>query len=104
MVIRSTGENAYFAASNSIRGFFSYYDEIFNAARKDFENEAAAQYCKYYDLIPFAGSDNHKAGRRVKFGGIATDKPLESLQEFIDLFLARKTKPFIKDENGVRVL
>jgi len=33
MTIRSTGENAYFAASNSIKGFFSYYDEIFNAAR-----------------------------------------------------------------------
>ena len=33
MTIRSTGENAYFAASNSARGFFSYYDEIFRAAR-----------------------------------------------------------------------
>ena len=33
MTIRSTGENAYFAASNSVKGFFSYYDEIFNAAR-----------------------------------------------------------------------
>lgn len=33
MTIRSTGENAYFAASNSIKGFFSYYDEIFGAAR-----------------------------------------------------------------------
>jgi len=33
MTIKSTGENAYFAASNSIKGFFSYYDEIFSAAR-----------------------------------------------------------------------
>lgn len=33
MTIKSTGENAYFAASNSIKGFISYYDEIFNAAR-----------------------------------------------------------------------
>ncbi len=33
MAIRSTGEYAYFAASNSTSGFFSYYDEIFNAAR-----------------------------------------------------------------------
>ena len=75
--------------------------EIFNASRKPFENEAAAQYCKYYDLIPFAGSDNHKAARKVLFGGIATDKPIADLQEFIDLFLARKAKPFIKDENGI---
>ena len=33
MTIRSTCENAYFAASNSVKGFFSYYDEIFRAAR-----------------------------------------------------------------------
>ncbi|MBQ8311219.1 MAG: hypothetical protein IJX80_09445 [Clostridia bacterium] len=33
MVIKSGGENAYFAASNSVSGFFSYYDAIFNAAR-----------------------------------------------------------------------
>ncbi len=33
MRIRSTGETAYFAASNSVSGFFSYYDELFNAAR-----------------------------------------------------------------------
>lgn len=33
MHIRSTGETAYFAASNSVSGFFSYYDELFNAAR-----------------------------------------------------------------------
>jgi len=33
MIIKSGGKNAYFAASNSVSGFFSYYDEIFNAAR-----------------------------------------------------------------------
>ncbi len=32
MTVRSTGENAYFAASNSASGFFSYYEEIFRAA------------------------------------------------------------------------
>lgn len=33
MEIRSTGEDAYFAASNSENGFFSYYSECFDAAR-----------------------------------------------------------------------
>ncbi|MBQ9797049.1 MAG: hypothetical protein IJW50_04940 [Clostridia bacterium] len=33
MTIRSTGENAYFAASNSVHGFCSYYEELFGAAR-----------------------------------------------------------------------
>lgn len=33
MTIKATAERAYFAASNSTSGFFSYYNEIFNAAR-----------------------------------------------------------------------
>lgn len=33
MTIKHTGENAYFAASNSTSGFCSYYAEIFDAAR-----------------------------------------------------------------------
>ncbi|MBQ9806478.1 MAG: hypothetical protein IJW49_08255 [Clostridia bacterium] len=33
MILKSTGEDAYFAASNSERGFFSYYKECFDAAR-----------------------------------------------------------------------
>jgi hypothetical protein len=33
MVIRSTGERAYFAASNSANGFFSYYSECFDHPR-----------------------------------------------------------------------
>ena len=33
MAIRSTGEHAYFAASNSAGGFFSYYSECFDAER-----------------------------------------------------------------------
>ena len=33
MGIRSTGEDAYFAASNSTAGFISYYEEVFRASR-----------------------------------------------------------------------
>ena len=33
MILKSTGEDAYFAASNSERGFFSYYRECFDTAR-----------------------------------------------------------------------
>lgn len=33
MNIKTTGENAYFAASNSTKGFISYYEEIFQNAR-----------------------------------------------------------------------
>lgn len=33
MSIKATGENAYFAASNSATGFISYYEEIFRSSR-----------------------------------------------------------------------
>ena len=33
MNIKATGKNAYFAASNSTKGFVSYYEEIFQNAR-----------------------------------------------------------------------
>ncbi|MBE6600592.1 MAG: histidinol-phosphatase [Ruminococcaceae bacterium] len=78
--------------------------EIFNAARKEFENGAAAEYCKYFNLIRFAGSDNHKGGRRTLFGGMATDTPIANEREFIDFVLSGKAKPFKKDENGTVLL
>ena len=33
MRIRTTNEDAYFAASNSTAGFISYYEEVFRASR-----------------------------------------------------------------------
>ena len=33
MIMRSTREDAYFAASNSAKGFFSYYKECFDDGR-----------------------------------------------------------------------
>lgn len=33
MILKSTGEDAYFSASNSEKGFFSYYKECFDASR-----------------------------------------------------------------------
>ncbi len=78
--------------------------EVFNACRTDFENEMAAQYCKNYSLIPFAGSDNHVAGGLKRFGGMATEEPVRDVGEFIELVLSKAAKPFIRDENGLRIL
>ena len=78
--------------------------EIFNAGRPDFVNLMAEQYCKNYELIPFAGSDNHVAGDMEQFGGIATEEPIADVKHFIDLVLSGKTKPFLRNEEGVRIL
>ena len=78
--------------------------EIFNSSRSDFENMLAAQYCKNYGLIPFAGSDNHTAGKKEKFGGIATERPIADIKDFTALALSGGLKPFERDENGIRFL
>jgi predicted metal-dependent phosphoesterase TrpH len=78
--------------------------EVFNACRTDFENSLAAEYCKNYNLIPFAGTDNHVGADRARFGGMATDTPIKDVRDFISLVISGKAKPFIKDENGVASL
>ena len=78
--------------------------EIYNASRNEFENRLAAQYCENYGLIAFAGSDNHAAGARCVFGGMATERPIKDVADFKELTLAGLAKPFVKDENGVRLI
>ena len=68
--------------------------EIHNAGRTDFENHMAEVYAKEYELIPFAGSDNHKGRQNRKLGGIETDTPIETVQDLIDLTKAGKVRTF----------
>jgi len=78
--------------------------EVYNACRTDFENELAAQYCKNYGLLPFAGTDNHVGGARPCFGGMATDVPIQDVRAFIDAVFSGAAKPFRKDETGIVLL
>lgn len=57
--------------------------EVYNAQRTDFENTLAEQYAKNYGLIPFAGSDNHRAGASAFLGGMQTEAPLTDEADFI---------------------
>ena len=57
--------------------------EVYNASRSDFENELARQYAKNYELIEFAGSDNHIAGRMQKFGGMQSETPIVDEKDFV---------------------
>lgn len=78
--------------------------EVYNAERTEFENRMAAQYCENYGLIRFAGSDNHKAGQALCFGGMATDTPILSVADFIGRVLGGDARPFARDADGVRLL
>jgi histidinol phosphatase-like PHP family hydrolase len=78
--------------------------EVFNACRTEFENAQAAQYCQSYELIPFAGTDNHIGAAKAVLGGMATEEPLGDVSAFMEAVLSGKARPFIKDEAGVRYL
>lgn len=79
--------------------------EVYNANRNEFENRLADQFCENYDLIRFAGSDNHVGARQVLFGGIATDEePLRDLDDFIAAVRDGRAMPFMRNEDGVTLL
>ena len=68
--------------------------EVFNACRTPFENEMARQYAKNYGLLPFAGSDNHRGEGQEILGGMCTDTPLQSEQDFVNRVKDGRAKPF----------
>lgn len=68
--------------------------EIINASRKPEENTLAEIYCKHYDLLPFAGSDNHTAGKNKKFAGMEADTPLTGVPDFIERIKNRQMQVF----------
>jgi len=78
--------------------------EVFNSNRTEFENRMAAQYCENYGLLRFAGSDNHVGAGQGRFGGIATEMPLQDLADFIAAVRDGRAKPFMRDENGITLL
>lgn len=70
--------------------------ETYNACRTDFENAMAEQYAANYNLIPFAGTDNHNAGRQITFGGMQTTRPITSERDFAALVKSGEAVPFMR--------
>ena len=78
--------------------------EVFNAGRNDFDNALAAKYCAEHGLIRFSSTDNHLGGLKKCFGGMATERPIKSVADFISAVRSGEAKPFIRDESGVRFI
>ncbi len=57
--------------------------ETDNANRTAFENRMAEEYAKNYGLLPFAGSDNHLAGKQKNFAGLEFETPLRDEKDFV---------------------
>lgn len=75
--------------------------EIINAWNDDQENEMAALYAKTYGLLPFAGSDNHRADQQ-RLCGIETDVKATDAAHLIQL--VRDEEYTIFDERDEREL
>lgn len=56
--------------------------EVINAYRTDFENRQAEDYANNYNLLKFAGSDNHK-GSIDKYSGIQLSRRLKDVNDMI---------------------
>ena len=71
--------------------------EVINACRSDFENKMALEYAKNYDLIKFAGSDNHRAYGQEKLAGIKTKNKIESIVDFVGVIKSGNFKIFTEN-------
>lgn len=78
--------------------------EIINAARPLPENDIAKLYCKHYNLIEFAGSDNHTASKRSSLAGVCTKEPVLSVEDFIEKVKNKETEIFHIKEDEINKL
>lgn len=57
--------------------------EVINACRSELENNMAKIYAKSYNLLEFAGTDNHIGQNRKTFAGMCSDTPVIDENDFI---------------------
>ena len=74
--------------------------EIINAGRSDFENKMAEIYAENYNLLKFAGSDNHIGKDQQKLAGMCSDVPILDEQDFISRVKSGKMKIFTAENNS----
>lgn len=58
--------------------------EVVNSSRTEFENAMAKQYADGYELLHFAGSDNHRGPRHSHFAGVEFSLPIVDERDFVE--------------------
>ena len=71
--------------------------EMYNAGCCEFENFMAEHYVKQYGLIPFAGSDNHRAAQQTVLYGMRSEAPVKDEADFISKIKSGEMTPFRRD-------
>ncbi|MBQ3866605.1 MAG: PHP domain-containing protein [Clostridia bacterium] len=70
--------------------------EVFNANRTDLANDMAAAYAVAYGLPASAGSDDH-AGPQTRYGGLLTEKPVETAADLAEAIRGGAAKIYRSD-------
>jgi hypothetical protein len=68
--------------------------EIVNASRTEQENKMASIYAQNYNLIEFAGSDNHIASMKKRLAGVCCEEPICDTEDFIKKVKGNKMEIF----------
>ena len=69
--------------------------EIYNACCTELANRMGRIYGESYELIPFAGSDNHVGAGRPILAGMRSEEPVTSVEAFVSMVKSRKMEPFV---------
>lgn len=68
--------------------------EIINAAQPQFINDMARHYADSYELIHFAGSDNHSGFKCKRLAGMEFETPVSDELDFVAKVLAKEGSTF----------
>lgn len=68
--------------------------EVVNAGRTELENKMASVYREQYGFRALAGTDNHRGKENPKLAGIATQKPINTVNDFLNMFEAESYELF----------
>lgn len=71
--------------------------EVLNACRSDEDNEMASLYARHYNLLPFAGTDNHHGAARARLAGMAFDTPIRDEKDFVLRVKNGEASPFLAE-------
>lgn len=72
--------------------------EVYNACRTDFENRMAEEYAENYELLAFAGSDNHSGAHQSKYGGMQSETPIKDETDFVQKVKAGQMTIFKREQ------
>lgn len=64
--------------------------EVANANRTDFENRMASDYVREYELMPFAGSDNHLGSRQSRLCGVTLPRKANDAADWCNMIRNRQ--------------